>query len=236
VRLWKWISVSLIFSIIVSATLSILQYTPRMERNPDTYYFSLQEFFVIYMYYTAPVFIVIAIFAFIIFRVMEKRKHTPWKNAVFSTLFAIIVTAAGIFIWMDGSKSETNDIYLLPEGYEGEVYVFYNVKGAPELETEDGYEVHVINEEGYFATSAPDLDYGTVTDKYYYVDDAGNRTPIDENCISLFGTGATQREGYEIIYTGFKLTKDNCSEEFMTTAFPMEKEEHLISKLFQQFY
>ncbi|GAA3333222.1 hypothetical protein GCM10020331_096440 [Ectobacillus funiculus] len=45
---------------------------------------------------------------------------------------------------------------------------FYNVKGASE--------VHTINDKGYFVTSTSNMDYGTVTDKYYYIDKSGKRT------------------------------------------------------------
>ena len=137
---------------------------------------------------------------------------------VLSILIAVSITSL-CFFFMNKSD-ETNDIYLIPEGYEGEVYVFYNIKGAPMVETEDGYEVHVINEKGYYLTSALDMDYGTVTDKYYYVDDKGNRTPIDNECVSRFGMGGYSTfmddQAFDFIYTGFKLTKDQCSDEFMT--------------------
>lgn len=112
---------------------------------------------------------------------------------------------------------------MIPQGFVGDVYAFYNIKGAPKVETEDGHEVHVINENGFFLTSKPDMDYGTVTDKYFYVDEKGNRTRISPKCVSLFGTAGFSttavNETIDLRYTGFKLTKDSCSEEFMTETF-----------------
>ncbi len=120
---------------------------------------------------------------------------------------------------------------------EGDVFVFYNVKGAPEIEKEDGYEVHKINEKGYYATSTKDLDYGTITDKYFYVNDKGRRTPIDNKCVSLFGTGGTTLEdNIDIIYTGFKLKKDNCSEEFSMEAYNIDGNVQMINDILKKYY
>ncbi|MFC6605175.1 DUF6843 domain-containing protein [Ectobacillus funiculus] len=85
---------------------------------------------------------------------------------------------------------------------------FYNVKGASE--------VHTINDKGYFVTSTSNMDYGTVTDKYYYIDKSGKRTKINSSCIRGMGTGSTERYGggnsekkIEIHYTGIEVrTKD----------------------------
>lgn len=137
-------------------------------------------------------------------------------------------------------SSETNDLFLIPEGYEGDVFVFYNIAGAPKIETEDGYEVHKINSKGYFVTSTPDMDYGTVTDRYFYVDEEGKRTPISEKCVSLFGTGGystSEAEEIDMRYTGFRLTKDNCSDEFMAESFNMEEStESMIYEILRAYY
>ena len=91
----------------------------------------------------------------------------------FSHLIKVILSIllAGSIIWLTlfiiEKSNKTDDIYLIPKGGKGDVLVFYNIKGVPRVEIEDGYEVHIINEKGYFVTSKPDMDYGTVTDKYY---------------------------------------------------------------------
>jgi hypothetical protein len=141
-------------------------------------------------------------------------------------LTAVILLSVGTFVLLTSQSNKTNDIYLIPEGYEGDVFVFYNIKRAQKVESEKGYEVHRINNKGYFATSTPDMDYGTVTDKYFYVDAKGNRTSISKKCVSLFGTGGfstSEVEEVDLIYTGFRLTKDNCSDEFMTQNFLAEE-------------
>ncbi|MDR7314526.1 DUF6843 domain-containing protein [Brevibacillus nitrificans] len=39
-------------------------------------------------------------------------------------------------------SEKTNDRYVIPEGYEGIAYAFYNVKNAPPLAKEGDYDVY----------------------------------------------------------------------------------------------
>jgi|SRR5699024_215171 len=239
-RLLKVILISVIFSLIISLFSSLVSYTPVSEREPDVYYSSIGESFIFGMIYITPILVLISIIAFFIYVLIGKIKRFSYIIKVILSIFiASSITALTLFFI--SKSNETDDIYLIPEGFEGDVYAFYNVKGAPMVETEDGYEVHVINEEGYFLTSKSDMDYGTVTDKYYYVDEKGNRTPINNKCVSLFGTGGFSTsvgdEEIDIHYTGFKLTKDNCSEEFMTEIHGMgENVENIIQVILRDYY
>lgn len=171
--------------------------------------------------------------------VAERKPVAPVMKIILSVVIAVSTMSIGLFFI--NKSDETNNIYLIPEGYEGEVYVFYNVKGAAKVETEDGYEVHKINEEGYFVTSEPDMNYGTVTDKYYYVDERENRTPISDQCVSIFGTGGyttfMDDQAFDFVYTGFKLTQDHCSHEFMLENHGMgEGEGNIIRKILEDYY
>ncbi|WP_050183524.1 DUF6843 domain-containing protein [Domibacillus robiginosus] len=137
----------------------------------------------------------------------------------------------------------TNDIYLIPEGYEGYVYAFYHVKGAPEIKKEGDYEIHDINEDGYFATSAPDMDYGRVTDKYYYVDKNGQRTSIDKECIRGMGTGSSENDPdspnkIHINYTGIEVVKNGCGQEFKEPGNGVDSEDldSILSKVLRKYY
>ncbi|WP_203363267.1 hypothetical protein [Bacillus sp. REN10] len=146
------------------------------------------------------------------------RKTIP---ALFFVLFALVGCT---------NDRVTNDIYLIPEDYEGYVYAFYNVKGAPEIKKEGDYKVYPINDEGYYATSTPDMDYGTVTDQYYYVDKNGKRTKINEECIRGLGTGGFEHnpgsaDNINIHYTGIEVTKDRCGQEFMQSGNGMRHED-----------
>jgi hypothetical protein len=104
------------------------------------------------------------------------KRFTRLEKVILSILIAGTLTWLTLFI-IDRSN-ETDDIYLIPEGYEGDVLVFYNINGAPKVKKENDYEGNEINEKGYYVTSTPDMDYGKVMDKYYYVDEKGNRTFI----------------------------------------------------------
>lgn len=181
-----------------------------------------------------------SIIAFIIYILIGKIKRFPHIIKVILSI-AVAGSIVSLTLFFKDKSNETNDIYLIPKGYEGDVYAFYNIQGAPMVETEDGYELHVINEKGYFLTSKPDMDYGTITDKYYYVDEEGNRTPISTKCVSSFGTGGySSTEGEKKIdfnYTGFRLTKDKCGNAFIKESFGMgENIEWIIPEILKQYY
>jgi len=180
---------------------------------------------------------ILSIIAFIIYILLGKiKRFSHIIKVAISILLAGSIISLGLFLI--NKSNETDDIYLIPKGFEGDVYAFYNIKGAPMVETEDGYEVHVINEKGYYLTSKPDMDYGTITDKYYYVDEKGNRTPINNKCVSPFGTGGFSTsidEEIDFHYTGFKLTKDKCSDEFMAESYG-GSEEKIIDEILKQYY
>ncbi|USK74265.1 hypothetical protein LIT31_21055 [Peribacillus frigoritolerans] len=81
------------------------------------------------------------------------------------------------------------------------------------------------------------MDYGTVTDKYFYVDDKGHRTPIDDKCVSTFGTGGTTLEdNVDITYTGFKLRKKNCSEEFSMEPYNIDYSAQMNNDILKKYY
>ncbi|RDU38716.1 hypothetical protein DRW41_03925 [Neobacillus piezotolerans] len=242
-RLVKVILSTLVLSFIISLFGSLKNYTPISQREPDVYYLSVWESFNFKFMYLTPFLLLTSVIAFLIYVRIVKIHRLSNIYKAFKVVFSILIAASitSLTVFFIDNKGETNDIYLIPQGFEGDVYAFYNIKGAPKVKTEDGYEVHVINEKGYFLTSKPDMDYGTVTDKYFYVDEKGNRTPISNKCVSLFGTGGfSTTSGHEKIdlrYTGFNLTKDRCSQEFMTAIHGWEeKKETIIHEIVKEYY
>lgn len=141
------------------------------------------------------------------------------------------------------NNGKTNAIYLIPEGYTGYAMAFYNVKNAPPLTYEGDFAVHQITEEGYFVTSKNDMTYGTVTDQYYYVDENGKRSPIDDQCISTMGTGGYESYGegqgpqVDIHYTGIDIT-DDCSAEFANAGngIDSEREQPILDRVLEEYY
>lgn len=68
---------------------------------------------------------------------------------------------------------------------------------------------------GTYFTSTPDMKYGTVTDKYYYLHKGSHRKPINNDCIHLAGNGTvTTKDGREIPFSKMQVTTTSCSENF----------------------
>lgn len=132
-----------------------------------------------------------------------------------------LMFGGAVFLWVIGlnffppfSTSSTNDIYLIPEGYEGDIRVNYNVQGAPVLEKEGKFDLIPIRDDGTYDTSKPEMEYGLVTDRYYYVNSHGRRTPIDERCVHVGGNGSSEMGSTVIHHTYLKITRTRCSDEF----------------------
>ncbi|WP_246942809.1 DUF6843 domain-containing protein [Bacillus pinisoli] len=241
-RFLKVILAATILSFFISVILSIIYYTPLSARKLNIYYFSFGESLFWNMLYLLPFIIIIGIISTLVYTLLGKTVNYSNKIKIGISLFIAIVSIISLYYVLNHTNSEvTNDIYLIPQEYEGQVFVFYNIKGAPEVQTEDGFEVHFINDQGYFVTSTPEFDVGLVTDKYYYVDKEGNRTQISNNCVSSFGTAGFQTtEGnkeIDIKYTGFNLTKEKCSEDFMVgNSMSFERKDEIINEILKVYY
>ncbi|MEW5553567.1 hypothetical protein ABGT24_09745 [Peribacillus frigoritolerans] len=122
----------------------------------------------------------------------------------------------------------TNELYLIPSGFEGTIIVFYDVPNKPVLEKEGKYSVirvkfeylealegTEIHQYGIYFTSTQDMNYGTVNNKYYYINENGDRTSINEQCTHVMGNGSfTGEDGKEIKYSTIQITKSQCGEAF----------------------
>ncbi|MDX8289443.1 hypothetical protein SLL00_06545 [Metabacillus indicus] len=142
--------------------------------------------------------------------------------------FLLIGTLSGCSIFE--KEKTTDNIYLIPEGFEGSITVFYDVPSEPKLKKEGKYTVIPVTElalealkdtdiyiYGASFTSTPNVSYGVVTDKYYYVDENGKRTPIDKQCVHQSGNGFfSGASEMEIIYSELQITKTHCNQSFWT--------------------
>lgn len=80
----------------------------------------------------------------------------------------------------DSTSDREGEIYLIPEGYDGRIYVVHGVPGSEPLEYENGSRVYRIPEDG-FLLSQSDPNVGWVESdrlRYFYVDNEGDRTEI----------------------------------------------------------
>ena len=227
-------------SFVISLIGAVRDYVPQNERLADTYYFSIGESLIWTFFMTAPYFIGLGVAVYSCYLLL--KKWTRFRKIVNGLLSIIVVgVLATALVFTTNKTEETNNIYLIPEGQEGEFYVFYNVEGAPKLKTEGDYDVHTINEDGYFVTSKSDLDYGTITDKYYYVDELGNRTPINETCVSPdgisgFSTSTEGNKNVDLVYTAIEITKTNCSDEFRNSNHEYSNENNVMREVLEKFY
>ncbi|MFP3387685.1 DUF6843 domain-containing protein [Brevibacillus sp. SIMBA_040] len=166
---------------------------------------------------------------------MLKGKQRSIGVVTLLLLSAVLLVVSGCT-----QQGPTNDIYLIPEGYEGTVYAYYNVKNAPPLTKEGDFDLHIINDKGYFATSTPDMDYGLVTDKYYYVDKNGQRTQIPSDCLRINGTGGYSTnigmpDEINISYTSLQVTTSKCGPDFQETGIAGSNEvlKHLLNEYYK---
>jgi hypothetical protein len=135
----------------------------------------------------------------------------------------IVIFSTVIWFTALSTYEKTNDIYVIPDGYEGSIFVFSDVPGAPVTQREGQFDVFLINEEGYYvtSTSAHRLGFGLVTDQYMYVDAAGVRTPIPQNCARTLATGGgalndEAQNSFKYSFRGIEITKKRCGSEFQS--------------------
>ncbi|MGF2618064.1 hypothetical protein FZC84_22565 [Rossellomorea vietnamensis] len=148
-------------------------------------------------------------------------------KATYVILFTLIAFY-GLVLYGEWTKEETNFTYLIPDGFEGSVVIFYNVPGEPVLENDGEHSLVQVRVEtlpslegtemekyAWFRTSSANRS-GVVTDLYYYVDDNGSRTKVDGHCIHHGSSGSFSGNGEEEIqYSTFQITTSQCGEEFL---------------------
>ena len=69
------------------------------------------------------------------------------------------------------------DVVLVPKSYEGWVQIHYDVGGAPVLRQEEEANLVEVPGSGIVTTSSS-RSPGYGSDRYFFVDEAGSRTPI----------------------------------------------------------
>jgi MFS family permease len=153
----------------------------------------------------------------------NKRFYLKLLSVV--SLLAIVILAMNWIPSKDHGERMKNR-FLIPEGYEGTIVIFYGMPDRPALE-KDG-EVSVIPIEieslptlmrtdieryGIYQTSTQDM--GFSQSQYFYKDGAGNLTPIADECIYRSGGGGmTSSDGKEMVYDEFQVTESACGGEF----------------------
>ena len=81
------------------------------------------------------------------------------KVIMYCGIFSMILLSSCIRF----GKDTTDTIYLIPEAYEGDLLVLYNVPGAELLPEEDGFRVVTFFCRRTAVTSTPNMKYGKST-------------------------------------------------------------------------
>ncbi|MYL62062.1 hypothetical protein GLW07_01705 [Bacillus hwajinpoensis] len=135
-----------------------------------------------------------------------------WLRLLVLSLVIVVTTSCSSQASVQHETTDT--IHLVPEGFEGKLIVIYNVEGAPKLKKEKGFTVVPYDQDGTYLTSTEDMEYGAVTDEFYYVDQKDKRTPIEINCTYLFSNSGITIADRRLLYNAFYLTQSHCSDDF----------------------
>ncbi|MGM0751855.1 MAG: DUF6843 domain-containing protein [Bacillota bacterium] len=166
-----------------------------------------------------------------------KRKNTPGPDREnkrsYLTLASVVSVVAIVMLavnWISGKDQGEmiKNRYLIPEDYEGTIVVFYGMQDRPSLEKDEEFSVIPveikslptlmrtdIEKYGIYQTSTKEMGYNINQNQYFYVDDDGNRTSIEDYCIHhSTGGGMTGSDGTDISYDAFQVTNSDCGEDF----------------------
>ncbi|MFC0190169.1 DUF6843 domain-containing protein [Fictibacillus aquaticus] len=163
----------------------------------------------------------------------QKKKIVFINAAAVIAVFSLLLFTAWKLNELQVFEEKTHQSYVIPAGYTGKVYAVHNVKRGSDPKTVDGYKVVEINDLGY-GTTTYSLPAGIIEDKYYYVDNKGNKTRIDEKCISIGGTEGIQGEGYDYESSVFYVTDKNCGEDFQVSGTDYYSEEISLDEILEK--
>ncbi|TKD72292.1 DUF6843 domain-containing protein [Pseudalkalibacillus hwajinpoensis] len=156
-----------------------------------------------------------------------------WSPKGFAFQLTILIIL-GVGAWQlmqiedtNENEAETNNTYLIPEGFEGTILTLYNIPGKPPLMKRDGNTLIPVAkkqfldglesfEYGITLTSTEEIETGITTYNYFYVSEEGKRSHIPQECINFGGGGSfTKNSGQEMRYVRIQVTKSDCGEMFL---------------------
>jgi|GEM_PF-1641298 len=179
-------------------------------------------FLTVFLIRNLVLFSVVCALLFFLFDEWQKSREQKGKNPPIFTLLNVCATILflALAVWSSNhiikifeEKDKTYNSYFIPKGYLGKVTVVYDVKHAHKPEKIDGYDVIKINEKGYAIISSPENE-SIIEDKYFYIDEKGQKEEIDQNCIDNEGWGEIMGEEYRYRYYHFYVT-NICKEPFV---------------------
>lgn len=103
---------------------------------------------------------------------------TKILHKILWTIFPIISIPFFLFIWKQ-VNTKSPEVFLIPQNFKGKVSIIYNLKCAPEIKENDGKIIYQIPNDGILLISN-NLNDGFINQKYFFVDDIGNKTEIPQ--------------------------------------------------------
>jgi hypothetical protein len=106
-----------------------------------------------------------------------KSTTTPWQ--LFISIIPLIILYA-LFHHYSASK----DIFLIPEGFRGEVIIYYDRKDGQKEQFEGNWRLYNVPENGILKTMFKIKGHkiNLTGSKYYFIDSSGKRTEIKHYC------------------------------------------------------
>ena len=153
------------------------------------------------------------------------------KVIMYCGIFSMILLSGCIRF----GKDTTDTIYLIPEAYEGDLLVLYNVQELSCCQKKMGFVLLLFLQTP--VTSTPNMKYGEVNDTYYTVNKEGKRTKLDESCIRVGSNGSTtenigEENEHTFSYAKLEVTPSACSQSFSSYGREVpENQEHPVEKL-----
>lgn len=145
------------------------------------------------------------------------------KKTILITLLSLIIGGCSF------KEEKSNELYLIPDGFQGSILIIFGTPNDPTLKKEGKYTVlpielkkmtalegTEIQQYGVYLTSTPYKDVDkTVTNKYYYVNGDEQRKAINEQCVHLGRSKSfTGENGKEISFQSLQITNNDCGERF----------------------
>lgn len=147
---------------------------------------------------------------------MREKQDFNGKEKIVSIIFVVgfaVFAVYSSFYLQEILEKKTNEYYLIPAGYVGEVTVIYDIEDEPKADKVGDHNVIKINDMGYALTSLPEPE-GTYNNKYFYVDEEGSREKIDEKCIHIGASGFRSNDDREFLYSSFTVIDSHCTDDF----------------------
>lgn len=152
-------------------------------------------------------------------RGLKTANRMIFMNALSTVLLFSLAAWGSMLIPNSLFEEYTNELYLIPKGYEGEVRVVYDVEDAPRPEKSEDFDVYRVNDKGYTLSPLPESE-GIIHNQYYYIDSEGNKEKIDDSCINHGGTDGVETDDYEYSSSYFFVTHIQCGETFEENGVP----------------